>query len=179
MAERLEITPLTRIGALLEAYPELEQVLIDRSPAFGKLRNPVLRRTVARIATVENAAAIAGIDPRELVATLRRAADLPVDEPGEAASASETATGAGERPDWADPARVGETIDADALLQSGQVPLGPVVQAARGLEPGQLLRVTSSFRPVPLIEALSRQGFRTFVGQSAPESYETLITRAE
>ena len=44
----LPIGPETTIGALLEAYPELEGILVEMAPAFAKLRNPVVRRTVAQ-----------------------------------------------------------------------------------------------------------------------------------
>lgn len=42
----MEITPLTKVGALLETHPELAEALIERVPAFAKLRNPILRATV-------------------------------------------------------------------------------------------------------------------------------------
>jgi hypothetical protein len=45
-----QIGPETTVGALLEAYPELERVLMEMAPAFAKLRNPVVRRTVAKVA---------------------------------------------------------------------------------------------------------------------------------
>ena len=76
MAKKTDITPLTRIGDLLDAFPEVEEILISQAPAFKKLRNPVLRRTVARIATIERAAAIAGIPVPDLVNALRRTAGL-------------------------------------------------------------------------------------------------------
>ena len=50
-APKLIISPKTKVGELLDVYPELEPVLMSMSPAFEKLRNPVLRKTVARVAT--------------------------------------------------------------------------------------------------------------------------------
>ncbi|HOK52235.1 MAG TPA: DUF1858 domain-containing protein [Bacteroidales bacterium] len=43
----IPITPQTKVGELLEAYPQLEAKLLELSPKFGHLKNPVLRRTVA------------------------------------------------------------------------------------------------------------------------------------
>ncbi len=37
----VDIIPATKIGQLLDAYPDLEPVLIELSPAFKKLQNPV------------------------------------------------------------------------------------------------------------------------------------------
>ena len=48
----LIITPKTKVLELIETYPELEDVLIEYAPAFKNLKNPVLRRTVAKIATL-------------------------------------------------------------------------------------------------------------------------------
>jgi len=48
MKKELIITPQIKVAELLETYPQLEEVLIDLSPTFKKLKNPVLRRTIAR-----------------------------------------------------------------------------------------------------------------------------------
>ena len=55
---QLIIAPKTKVAELIDAYPQLEGVLIDYVPAFEKLRNPLLRRTVARITTLQQAATI-------------------------------------------------------------------------------------------------------------------------
>lgn len=44
MSDPLPITPATRVGELLDAYPELEEVLVAAAPPFARLANPVLRR---------------------------------------------------------------------------------------------------------------------------------------
>ena len=51
----LIITPKTKVLELVEAYPELEDTLIHYVPAFKQLKNPVLRRTVGRVATLQQA----------------------------------------------------------------------------------------------------------------------------
>jgi hypothetical protein len=47
--ENLIISPKTKIYELLEAYPQLEETLIALAPPFKKLKNPVLRKTIAKI----------------------------------------------------------------------------------------------------------------------------------
>ena len=64
----MQITPETRVGPLLDAHPELEDPLVAFVPAFDKLKNPVLRRTVARFATLEHAARVGGVALPELLA---------------------------------------------------------------------------------------------------------------
>jgi hypothetical protein len=177
----LSITPATKVAELLEHYPELETVLIGLAPPFEKLRNPILRRTVARVASLEQASAIAGLSVRELVVALRRAAGQPVEPAGAGgrevgpAGAAHTCAMASSQPcapggvgTSLSPAGAGgvTTIDADALLAAGEVPLKPIFDAAAGLAPGERLQVLVSFRPVPLMERLAERGYQCEVASS-------------
>lgn len=175
---RCAITPATRVAELLESWPELEETLIAQAPAFRRLKNPVLRRTVARVATLEQAAGVGGVAVRDLVAALRRAAGIgEADGPADAGAGSSATPRAEAPPDWLDPSLVVATLDAEALLDAGEVPLTRVGETARGLGPGEILRVDSGFRPVPLVEALARQGCRSFVRETSPGRFETFVSR--
>jgi DUF438 domain-containing protein len=55
------LTPKTTIATLLNDYPFLLPYLAGYHPEFKKLTNPVARRTVGRLATVERVAGIAGV----------------------------------------------------------------------------------------------------------------------
>ncbi len=114
---------------------------------------------VARVATVERAAGVAGTPVRALVSTLRAAAGLAQAESGPPPAETPTASAP---PAWATGPAVA-CFDADAMLASGEVPLGPVMARARQLDPGELLIVTASFRPTPLQEMLEGQGFRCHI----------------
>lgn len=170
---RVAITPATKVADLLESWPELEGVLIAQAPAFRRLRNPVLRRTVARVATLEQAAGVGGVPVRELVAALRRAAGM--EDAADSDAGSRDGAGPQAPPEWLDPQRVTETLDADALLDAGEVPLTVVNARARTLGPLELLRIDSGFRPVPLVEALAKQGYRCFVRDASPGRFETFV----
>ena len=173
--ERCAITPATKVAELLESWPELEPVLVAQAPAFRRLKNPVLRRTVARVATLEQAAGVGGVAVRDLVAALRRAAglgDAPPGEPGVVEGVTAPLP-----PEWVSAGRLVAVIDAEALLDAGEVPLPAVNERARGLGPGELLRIDSGFRPAPLVESLAKQGFRTFVREASPGRYETFVAR--
>lgn len=168
------INPETKVGALLEAYPELEEALIACAPAFAKLKNPVLRRTVARLATLEQAARIGGISVRDLVRRLREAAGQDageVDEP-------RAAPGAPEAPAWLERDRILIRLDADAILAAGDHPLGKVRQALASAEPGEIVELSSSFRPEPLIDALARAGLLVYSVELSPGRHATFIRRA-
>ena len=172
---RAPITPATRVAELLESWPELEPVLIAQAPAFRRLKNPVLRRTVARVATLEQAAGVGGVAVRDLVAALRRAAGLD-DAPPAGSGVVESGT-APAPPDWVSSGRVVVTLDAEALLDAGEVPLPVVNEKASRLRPGELLRIDSGFRPAPLVEALAKQGLRSFVRATSVGHFETLVAR--
>jgi hypothetical protein len=192
------ITPGMKIAELLDAHPQLEDVLIELAPAFTKLRNPVLRTTVARVATLERAAAMAGMPVRDLVIQLRSAVGQPTDRDDPTASPAPTACGcfhpaenepvgltvnadqnAGQDdpPAWLREERVTRTIDAAAILAAGQVPLRPVLQAAESLGVSEILRITVDFRPIPLIKMLERKGFVTCARQVGVDQFELFITK--
>jgi hypothetical protein len=165
------ITPETKIGELLAAYPALEPLLIRYAPAFKALQNPILRRTVARVASLAQAAQVGGVPVRDLVAALRTAAGCQGHERVEA----EEPVSAGPAPDWLDESRVRVTIDVDRLLAAGEVPLVHAQHALQGLLAGDLLRLTSSFRPAPLVDALHQSGHRTFSTSYAPDRFHTYV----
>ena len=96
--DRPLITPATKVAELLEAYPELEETLIAQAPAFKRLKNPVLRRTVAKVASLEQAASVGGVTVRDLVATLRRAVGQEPDAP--AGGKGDAPADPSSPPDW-------------------------------------------------------------------------------
>ncbi len=67
----MEISPQTTVNALLHEFPQLEAVLIALNPQFKKLKNPILRQSIGRVATLQQAASVAGIPTLEFVNHLR------------------------------------------------------------------------------------------------------------
>jgi DUF438 domain-containing protein len=58
------------IHALLKEYPFLQDFLVGYNSHFSALNNPVMRRTMGRIATISKAAAIGGADVNDLLRAL-------------------------------------------------------------------------------------------------------------
>jgi hypothetical protein len=171
----IPITPETKIAELLEAYPKLEEVLIRQSPHFKALKNPILRKTVAKVATLERAAQMSGIPVRRLVSVLRVAVGLPGESDADLGPALEPAAVDPVAPAWFDEAKVALRIDADDLLAKGEVPLPRVHRAVGEVPAGALLCVRSTFRPAPLLEALHKAGHRTYVAKAAPDAFHTYV----
>ncbi len=69
----VEILPQTKVNELLEAFPQLEEVLIALDPKFNKLKNPLLRKSIGKIATLQQAALVAGMQADEFIEHLRQA----------------------------------------------------------------------------------------------------------
>ncbi|MBN1446921.1 MAG: DUF1858 domain-containing protein [Bacteroidetes bacterium] len=147
----LPITPKTKVGALLEAYPEIEELLISMAPAFEKLRSPVLRRTVAKVATLQQAAMTGDVPVNEIVRRLREAV-------GQEGSDSGMDDWKGKMPPPPPPdvnaAKPTETVDAGPFIDRGEHPLHEVVAKLKGLRSGERLLLVAPFYPAPLVDAV-------------------------
>ncbi len=157
----MEINARSKLLDILEAYPELEEQIIKIAPPFQNLKNPVLRRTVGKLATLEKVAQIGGLDVNQLVNTLRRAVGQ-----GEL-NAEPSAPQFSEIPRQADdPAWIsGEPqfiVNGSELLERGEVPLVHVNQLLPKLETGRYLVVVTDFEPLPMIEAMQKQNRKVF-----------------
>lgn len=64
-----------RVADVLAWFPTAESVFLDHG--FVDIRNPVLRRTLARRVTIEQAARLRGVDASALLTALNRRAALP------------------------------------------------------------------------------------------------------
>ena len=168
----MEITPETKIHALLESYPELESFLMKLNPKYKKLKNPVLRRTVARIATLAQVAKIGGYEPLGLVNLLREELGL---EPLKASQSKTQNEPTQERPDWArkEPAL---TLDGNALLDEEKNPLAEVRKALKKLPEGSVILLTTDFYPAPMIETFQNEGLKVW-NEEETGVYKTFIIK--
>ena len=167
------ITPETRVGDVLDAFPEAEEALIAIAPKFKALKNPVLRRTVAKIATLEQAARVAGMPVNELVRSLRKAVGQGGPDVG--VGGTERAVD-GVAPPWiANGAQV--EFDADAMLARGETPVGKVSEALAGMTVGEVLLVCSTFEAAPLIDALRAKGHEVFTRKVGDEAWEAWVRK--
>jgi len=156
--DRLPILPKTKVGELLEAYPQLEEVLYSLSPAFSSLKNPILRRTVGRVASLTQAAAVGGLKVDELVNRLR-------EEVGQG-SISDSGEEGGylvdTAPVWYSDDHVADRFDATPIINSGGSPMAEILQRAGKLEGDQILEVRSPFVPAPVLDVLAGKDYKNF-----------------
>jgi uncharacterized protein DUF1858 len=72
--QNLDITPSTKVGEVLSRYPQSLEIFVQRG--FGLLRNPVLRKTMARAITIEQACRREGVDLPGLLSELRQLTEM-------------------------------------------------------------------------------------------------------
>lgn len=154
------ITPETKVATLLEDYPHLQDELIACSAAFGKLRNPVLRRTVARVTSLRQAAMVGGLEIGMLVNRLRRAAGQ--DDLTDPVSGESIRTDA-PVPGWYASERVTGSTNATAMLEAGEHPVLAVLDSLKKMAPGGVHEVSAPFLPVPMIEKAASLGYLHWV----------------
>ena len=66
----MEISANTKIDSLLKEYPFLEEFLVTLSPKFKGLKNPIMRKTIGKVATLSKVAGIAGLDLDDFLTAL-------------------------------------------------------------------------------------------------------------
>ncbi len=173
MADRVDIAPGTKLADLLDSWPGLEDELIKIAPPFAKLRNPVLRRTIARVTTLRQAAGVGGVPLPELIARLRSAAGLE-----EIAVDGGGAAGPAGRPSWLDELTVVERYDAREDIEAGRHPVGAVLARLKTLGPGEAYELVTGFEPTPLIDKARDQGAMAWTGRETGGLFVTTFGAA-
>lgn len=146
--EKLIITPKTKIFDLLDSYPELEDILISSAPEFKKLKNPILRKTIARITNISQAATIGGLNVEELVNRLReKAGQGNIEQIDDSGMKYQTIC-----PDWFKKEAVVSTIDIREMLNRDEQPVHEVLSAIKRLKDYEILEIIAPFIPAPLLD---------------------------
>jgi hypothetical protein len=172
---QLIITPQTKIGELLKAYPQLEDVLVEVAPAFKKLRNPVLRKTVAQVTSLAQAARVGGVPVAELVQRLRAAVGQ--HEPVDIKKDLSTGDYPLEPPSWYDENKIMGSLDARPMIESGEHPIGRVFLELDKLNDGQIYELITPFEPAPLIDKAKGKGLTVWVTTVGAAEHHTYFYR--
>jgi len=168
----LLITPKTRVGELLDTYPGLEPVLMDLAPAFKKLQNPVLRRTVGKVATLQQAAALGNVSLSEIINTLRQEVGQALfDETGIQAEINE------DEPGWFNEEQVKVRFDATPLINAGQNPMQEVLENLEKTSQEDIFLLITPFLPAPIIELISKKGYAHYCLNIDDEVFHTYFFR--
>ncbi len=171
----MQITPETKVGKLLDEYPELEETLLEMSPAFSRLKNPVLRKTVAKVATLRQVSQVGNVDLGRLINTLRSAVGQESEFSAEE-SVTEKHTGP---PEWFGKSKVTETYDARDDIEKGEQPIGKALSRIRSLEADDVFELITPFPPAPLIDKTKEMGYTYYTEEKGSEEYHTFFTKKQ
>ncbi len=161
-----------KVGQVLKRYPALLDVLVQQSPKFGHLRNPIVRRVQAPLVTLAQAAQVAGLEPASLVRILNQAAGLSTPEAAtESEMPAQTAKAA------YDLALVAVDLDVRDYQARGEEPFSAIMAAVAQVPLGKALRLRNTFEPFPLYDVLAKRGFVHAAHQLGPDDWEILFVR--
>lgn len=164
--EKLIITPKTKVFDIIEAYPQLEEVLISYVPTFEKLKNPILRRTVGKIATLQQAALIGSVSVGDLVNHLREK----IGQNAEVIEAIDEQYNY-KIPLWFIENKVSMKFDVREMLANGEHPVAQVMEDLKKLPENTIYQIIAPFLPVPLIDKAASINFIHWIKKENDELY--------
>jgi hypothetical protein len=154
---KVEIIPSVTVHNLLDAYPELEEVLIGIAPPFKKLKNPFLRKSVAKVATLKHISSVGKVPLNELINTLRKAVGQPVSNDSYESNNYFT-----EQPEWFSADKISLSIDEDKLEEKDKMTLVAILEKAKTVKQGEIIELVTTFLPAPGIDILKSKGYSTW-----------------
>ena len=172
-SKTLIITPKTRVGELLDVYPQLEPVLYEIAPAFKKLKNPVLRRTIGKVATLQQAATVGNVPVTEIINTLRM--EVGQELFNETSNPGSINT---QEPEWFREDKVTIRFDASQIIDAGQNPMQEIFNQLDLTEPGSIFQLSTPFVPAPIIELIEKKGYAHYCRQSEQELWSSYFFKS-
>ena len=172
------------VSDVLARDEALVEVFVRQSHHFTKLRNRTMRKVMARLVTVEDAARIAGADAAALVGELNAALGI-VSDSGTAIGGVDEARAlrpkvspASAAPGRPSGAKVVE-VDAREDLRAGREPFSKIMAAVQAADTGEVLWLRATFEPVPLYTVLAKRGFVHEARAEGPEDWSIWFWRPE
>ncbi len=153
------ITKEMKVSDVLKKYPETLEVFVKASPHFKKLKNKILRKALASRVTVQQAAAIAGVDLQELLFQLNKKINHDFTLPN--SENDNTMEKIIEKPEWLQHITQERIVELDVrpIIDSGRDPFLNIMSKINELKKGQVLLLINSFEPIPLYTVLGKKGF--------------------
>jgi len=149
-----DITPSTKVRDLLIKYPELEDKLIAMAPPFKKLKNPILRNSIGRVATMKHISAVSGIPLNELINKIREAIGL---QP--TADSYKDENYFLDQPEWFSKERIVLSFNEEKLDNKNQMTIVTILLEAKKVKKGEIIELITSFLPAPGIDLLKAKGY--------------------
>ena len=168
----MQITFDTKVYSLLKAYPQLLEVLINLSPRYKKLTNPILRRTITRVASLRQASYLGGFTPEFLVNSLRaEVGQNPINDDMKEEELTKNL------PSWAKIKESGY-MNATKLLDEDKNPLKLINKEYKKIKKDEIIVIESDFIPSPLIDEMRKKNAIVIVIEAQKQGwYKTYIKK--
>lgn len=170
----LEILPSVTVHDLLEAYPQLEDVLISIASPFKKLENPMVRKNMARIATIKHISSVGGVPLNELISKLRETVgQAPLNE----AYIDEEYFG--EMPEWFASDKVVLSVNDSTLKDKNEMTVVTLLKKSKKVKPGEIIELITTFLPAPGIDTMKSKGYSVWVKQETAGIIKTYFLKPD
>lgn len=167
----------TRISALLKENPKALDAIIELSPKFSKLRNPVLRKIMAARTSIGAASKIGACTVDDFFAKLQPLGFI-IDN-----SVIQKTVEDKQLPILAFMKKENnlsaEELDVRPVIDSGNDPYSVIMSKVKQLPAGGVLKLVNSFEPLPLIKILSKKGFEYYVEHIGADLVNTYFHKIE
>lgn len=158
----MKITPQTKIIDVIKPHPELIDILASYNSHFELLKNPLMRKTFAKLATVRHAAKVAGVNLTELIKLLNSSI-------GETVPEEDIRESGHEEKQTQIPVRAlieqrhAKIINLDVrgIMKSGGEPFNVIMQTVAKIKQGEAFTLETVFEPAPLYDVLKKKGFES------------------
>lgn len=168
---KIQITPETKVADLLNNYPELEDKLIEIAPPFKKLKNPILKKTIAKVTNLRQASMVGGVSLAELINKLRITAgqnEIKIEENKNDNSPKSA---------WILDKKIKVTYDARIDLENGVHPIAKVSKEILSLNENEIYLLITPFLPGPLIDIVKDKGFEVFTENKSEQEVYNYIKK--
>lgn len=149
----------TKIAAVIKQNPDAIEAIVSINPKFEKLRNPLLRKLIAGRTSIAMAAKVGGCTVNDFFDKLGPLG-FNIDN-----SASPVVENQVPVPDFIHSIREEQLVELDVrpIIAAGNDPLNLILEKAKNISPGQILKIVNTFAPVPLIPLLEKKGFVSYI----------------
>ncbi len=167
MTTKHKIDSGTKISTLIAMNPDTIEVIASINKNFRKLRNPILRKTLAKRVNIKDAARIGNVDVDVLLNKLKEIGFDIASGEAEKENSREGLASAGntgqkqEREQKHENMKVIE-LDVRPELEKGIDPFQSIMKKIKTLKEGEVLQVINTFEPLPLINVLKKKGYRSW-----------------
>jgi hypothetical protein len=134
-------------------------------------QNPVLLRTVAKIATLHQAAAIGGVKTEELINRLRK------EEGRDSISGEGGSQYNYQKPEWFTEDKIVKRFNASEMLTAGEHPVNQVIADLNHLEIGKIYELKAPFLTAPLFDKATSLGLKHWIEQKSDDEFFIYFNR--